>query len=86
MYKGWNDKKLFLKTSELDKEAKFNDRANFLLNGEAIKHEQGMLQVVLLRKADTYETVRETCFDYADNQKVFASQGEQIVDRTRSGH
>ena len=55
-------------------EAKANDRAKFGLSREADKFDQGMLQFVFLRKADTYEKVRETCLEYADNQKVFVSQ------------
>ena len=43
-----------------------------------------MLKLVFLRKADTYEKVRETCLEYGDDQIVFASQGEQINDQTRS--
>ena len=42
-----------------------------------------MLQFTFLRKADTYEKVRETCLEYADNQKVFVSQDQekQITDQ-----
>ena len=36
-----------------------------------------MLQFAFLRKADTYEKVRETCLEYADNQKLFVSQGQE---------
>ena len=53
---------------------------------EDIKFDQGMLQFVFLKKADTYEKVRETCIEYPDNQKVFASQGEQPIDLVGSGH
>ena len=53
---------------------------------EAIKSDQGTLQFVFLRKAYTYEKVREACLEYADNQKAFASHGEQVVDQARSSH
>ena len=85
-YKGGNVKEFFVKASKLYKEAKFNDQAKFGLIREAIKSDQGMLQFVFLRKADTYEKVRENCLEYADNQKVFVSQREQVTDQTRSGH
>ena len=68
------------------KAAKFNDQAKFGLIREAIKSDQGMLQFVFLRKEDIYEKVRETRLEYADNQKLFAIQGEQITDYTRSGY
>ena len=55
VYKGGNVKKFFVKASELYKEAKFNDRAKFGLIREAIKFDQGILQFVFLRKADTHE-------------------------------
>ena len=84
--KGGDVKEFFVKASKLYKEAKFNDQAKFGLIREAIKSDQGMLQFVFLRKADTYEKVRETCLEYADNRKVFVSQGEQITNQTRSGH
>ena len=86
VYKGGNVKEFFVKASKLYKEAKFNEQAKFGLIREAIKSDQGMLQFVFLRKADTYEKVRETCLEYAYNQKVFASQGEQVTDQTRSAH
>ena len=44
-----------------------------------------MLQFVFLRNADTFENFRETCIEYADNQTVFASQGEQIIGKASSG-
>ena len=69
-----------MKASKLYKEAKFNDQAKFGLILEAIKSDQGMLQFVFLRKADTYEKVRETCLVYADNQKVLVSREEQVTD------
>ena len=80
VYKGRNVKEFFVKASKLHMEAKFNDRAKFGLIREAIKSDQGMLNFVFLRMTDTYETVRETCPEYADNLKVFASQGEKILD------
>ena len=41
--------------------------------------------MMFYRKAHTYEKVRKSCLEYADNQKVFASQGEQIIDQARKG-
>ena len=38
------------------------------------------------RKAGTYEKVKENCIEYANNQKVFASQGERLIDQGRSCH
>ena len=73
-----------MKASKLCKVAKFNDQTKFGLIREAIKSDQGMLQFVFLRKAYTYEKVRETCLEYADNQKAFASHVEQVVDQARS--
>ena len=42
-----------------------------------------MLQFVFLRKEDAYEKVKETCLEYAGNQNVFASLGqeEQVTDQ-----
>ena len=74
VYKGGNVKEFFVKASKLYKEAKFNDQAKFGLIREAIKSDQGMLQFVFLRKADTFEKVSETCLEYADNQKVFGQK------------
>ena len=73
VYRGSNVKEFFVKASRLYKEAKFNDQAKFGLVREAIKSDQGKSQIVFLRKADTYEKVRGTCLEYADNQKEFAS-------------
>ena len=81
-----NVKEFFVKASKLYREAKFNDQAKFGLIREAIKSDQGMSQFAFWRKADNFERVRETCLEYADNQKVFASQGERVTDQTRSGH
>ena len=67
VYKEGKFKEFFVKASKLCKEAKFNDQAKFWLIREAIKSDQGMLQFVLLRKADVYEKVRENCLEYADN-------------------
>ena len=75
-----------MKASKLYKEAKFNDQAKFGLLREAILSDKGMLQFIFLRKADAFEKVTETWLKYPDNQKLFASQGEQITDQTRSGH
>ena len=44
-----------------------------------------MLQFLFLRKADTYEKVKEACLQYTDNQKFFASRGDQRTDQERSG-
>ena len=38
-----------------------------------------MLQFVLRRKADSYEKVRETCLNYAENQKSFILLVEEKV-------
>ena len=84
--KGGNVKEFFMKASKLCKEAKFHDQARFGSIREAIKSDQEMLQFVFLRKGDTYEKVRETCLEYAANQKVSALQGKQLIDQTRSGH
>ena len=75
-----------MKVGKLYKEAKFNDHEKSGLIREAIKSDQGMLQFVFLRMADTYEKGRETCLVYADNQKGFVSQEEQVTDQTRSGN
>ena len=64
-----NVEEFFVKASKLYKLAKFNDQAKFGLVREAIKSNQVMLQFVFLRKADTYEKVKETCLEYADNQR-----------------
>ena len=86
VYKRGNIKEFFVKAIKLRKETNLNDQAKFGLIREAIKSDQGMLQFVFLSKADTYQKVRETCTQYADNQKVFASLEEQITDQTRSGN
>ena len=85
VYRGDNVKEFFVKASKMYKEAEFNDQAKFGLIREAIRSDQGTLQSRFLRKADTYEKVRETCLEYTDNQKVFALQveEEQVTDRTR---
>ena len=85
VYKGDNFKEFFVNASKLYKAANFNDQAKFGLVGEAMKSDQGMLQFESLRKGDTYEKVREICIEYANNQKVFASQGEQVIDQAKSG-
>ena len=79
--KNGNVKEIFLKPSKIYKEAKFNDRAKFGLIREIFKSDQGMLQFVSLKEADMYEEVKETCLEYADNQKVFGwqSQEEQVT-------
>ena len=59
VYKGGNVKEFFVKASKLYKEAKFDDQAKFRLIREAIKSDQGMLQFLFLRKANTYKKVRE---------------------------
>ena len=64
-----------MKASKLCEEAKFNDQAKLGLTREAIKSDRGTLELVFLRKADTYEKVKETCLEYADNQKFFVPQG-----------
>ena len=66
-------------------DSKFNAQSKFGLIREAIKSDQTMLQFVFLRKADTYEKVKNTCLESPDNQKDFASQGERIADQERSG-
>ena len=42
-----------------------------------------MLQFVILKNADTYEKVKETCLEHADNQKVITSQiqEKQVTDQ-----
>ena len=75
-----------MKAIKLYKEAKFNDQAKFGLIREAFKSDQGMLQFVFLRKADTYEKIRENCLEYAVNQKGFALQRKKLNDQARSAH
>ena len=86
VYKESNVKEFFLKATKFYKEAKFNDQAKFGSIGEAIKSDRSMLQFVFLRKADTFEKVRENCIEYAVTQKVFASQGEQVTGQAKSAH
>ena len=76
----------FVEVSKMYKEVVFNDQAKFELIKESIQSDQRMLQFLFLRKADTYEKVRENYLEYEDNQKFFASQGEQLIDQARSGH
>ncbi len=39
---------------------------------EAIQSDQGLQHFVLLRKATTFDEVKETCLEYAENQKVYS--------------
>ena len=72
VYKGGNIEEFFVKASKFYREAKFDDRAKYVSIREAIKSDQGILQLVFLRKADTYEKVTKSSVEYADNQKFFA--------------
>ena len=63
-----------MKASKLYKSAKFNDQAKFGLIREATNSDQSMLQFVFSRTVDAYKKARETCLEYADNQKLILSQ------------
>ncbi len=50
---------------------------------EAIRFDQALMYFVLLRKAKTYEQVKEARLEYEDNQKVFRGrQNERTEDKT----
>ena len=84
VYKDGNVKEFFVKASKLCKETKFNDQAKFGLIREAVKSDKGMLQFLFSRKADTFEKVRETCLEYADNQKVLCHKKNRLLIRRKA--
>ncbi len=61
-----------MRASKLYNEARFNEGTKHGMIMEAIQSDQSLLQFVLLRKANTFEEVKETCLEYAEHQKVYS--------------
>ncbi len=70
-YVGDGIEEFIVRAGKLYKEAKFSEDLKFGMIQEAIRSDQALVYFVLLRKANTYEQIKEACFEYADNQKVF---------------
>ncbi len=71
-YQGEDVEEFFVRASKLNKEANFNDGTKHEMIMEVTKSDQSLLQFVLVRKARTFDNVRETCLEYAEHQKVYS--------------
>ncbi len=64
-------KEVIFKAEKLYKEAKFSEELKFEIIHEVIRSDQALMYFVHLKKATTYEQVKEACLEYADSLKVY---------------
>ncbi len=69
-YQDEDVKEFYARASKLYKEAYFNEGLKHGMTMEPINSDQSLLQFVLLRKAWTFDDVRETCLEYAEHKNL----------------
>ena len=67
---GSNVQNFFRDAMKLYAEAGFNNMAQYGLVMKAIKSDQNMMELVLVRGDDTFEKVKKSCLGYERNQKL----------------
>ncbi len=71
-YPGEDVKEFFVRASKLYKEANFNG-ANRGIITEAMQSDLSLLQFAVLRKATTFDEMKETRMEYGEHQKLYSS-------------
>jgi len=79
VYDGGDVNAFIAKADKLYTKAKFNGVSKLGLIREALKTDQMMLQFVLLRGAKDYQSVKDTCLEYAENKKILAPDFQETT-------